>query len=83
MATDYINIVTINEVKRIFNFCNLDVNSQTKEFIKGSNSSKNKKTYSVYRERVNDNDWIRNLDISIRYMIRSNLEESNIMDFKI
>ena len=74
---------TLNEVKRIFTFCNLDVNVQTKKFIKNSNSSNNKTVYSVYRKKTNDNDWMDNLETSIRDMINFDLVEKNIMDFKI
>lgn len=52
MDADYINVVTINEVKRIFNFCNLNMTYQKNDFIKDSNSSKNKNIYSVYRKKL-------------------------------
>ena len=74
---------TIKEAQRIFDFCDLDVNTQTKDFIKNSNSAMNKKIYSVYRKKMNDKSWTSNLSTSIRDMISSDLRDNGIIDFDI
>ena len=74
---------TIKEVQRVFDFCDLDVNTQTNDFIKNSNSDKNKKTYSVYRKKMNDKSWMSNLSAPIRDMISSDLQKNNIINFGI
>ena len=74
---------TVKEVQKIFDFCDLDVNTQTKDFIKNSNSAKKKKVYSVYRKKMNDKSWKNNLNTSIRNMISSDLQKNNIIDFEI
>jgi len=74
---------TIKEVQRIFDFCDLDVNTQTKDFIKNSNSATNKKIYSVYRKKMNDKSWMSNLSTPIGDMISSDLQKNNIIDFGI
>ena len=71
---------TVNEVKRIFDFCNLDVKNQTQDFIKNSSSFQNSNVYSVYRKKENDNEWIDTLDISIRDIISLDLENNTITD---
>ena len=74
---------TIKEAQKIFDFCNLNVNTQTKEFIKSSNTSKHKNAYSVYRKKINDNAWAGHLETSIRDMISSDLRDNGIIDFDI
>jgi hypothetical protein len=72
---------TIKEVQRIFDFCDLDVNTQTKDFIKNSNSAKNKKIYSVYRNKKSDSQWKGILNESIVKDIKKDIQHNNIIEF--
>ena len=74
---------TNDEVARIFNFCDLDLSSQTIEFIKKSKSSNIKEPYSVYKNKINDKSWMNNLSKEISSLISSDLKKSEITEFPI
>ena len=66
---------------RIFNFCHLDINSQTQNFIKNSKCSENENVYSVYRNRSRDDHWKKKLNRTVIKHISCDLVQNNILEF--
>jgi len=63
---------TEKTVKQLFEFCDLEYSDQTDRFlnITISNNSKNVNTYSVYKNKSDDNAWERVLPIFIKEEIK-------------
>ena len=72
---------TLKEVERIFNFCNLEINRQTIEFLNDSKSSEKKSVYSVFCSKIIDYEWKRSLNKSIFTEISTDLKTNNINQF--
>lgn len=81
---NYIELLneTEKEVKQLFNFCNLEYNSQTRDFIeKGQKIDLFKEAYSVYRINQVDDKWKVNLPIEIITEIDNDLKGTNLEKF--
>lgn len=53
---------TENTIKELFKFCNLSFTESTMNFITESQVKENKDAYSVYKTKLNDDDWKLNLN---------------------
>ena len=51
---------TNEEVQNIFDFSNIKYTDQTKKFIEKSKSININNDYSVFKKKINDNDWEKN-----------------------
>lgn len=71
---------TFNEVKKIYNFLNLRMESQTIEFLKKSKSFKNSNPYSVFKSNKDIYDWKKELNTDI---IDTIYKELNNTEFQI
>jgi hypothetical protein len=71
----------LNEVEKIFNFCNLEMNKQTIKFIKDSKSAELESVYSVFRNKLNDNKWKNTLNKNIYTEICNDLKINNMNHF--
>lgn len=49
------------EIKKLFDFCNIEYTLQTKKFIEKSTASQSKDAYSVFKQKSNDLAWQGNL----------------------
>ena len=56
---------TENETERIFNFCKLELGSQTKEFLNHSRSASKADTYSVFNSKTDDSERALSLNSDI------------------
>jgi len=72
---------TVNQVKKIFKFCDMEINEQTYSFIQRSNVSGKKTVYSVYRDKKDDISWVNTLDKAIKSMIEVDLQKNGILEF--
>ena len=72
---------TVNQVKKIFKFCDLEINEQTYSFIQRSNVSAREAVYSVYRDKKQDINWVSTLDKVIQNMIELDLQKNGIVEF--
>ena len=73
---------TLKEVERIFKFCNLEVQSQTIQFLNDSKSSEKKSAYSVFRNKKQDVEWKDLLTETIFSEIKDDIIENKITEFK-
>lgn len=48
---------TENTIKELFHFCNLEYTENTKKFIKECQVTEHKDAYSVYKTKINDDEW--------------------------
>ncbi|MBV6485346.1 MAG: hypothetical protein KFKLKKLM_01907 [Flavobacteriales bacterium] len=48
---------TTETIKELFRFCNLEFTKNTQEFITESQVVENKDAYSVYKTKLNDDEW--------------------------
>jgi len=72
---------TVNQVKKIFKFCDIEINQQTDSFIQRNNVSVKQTVYSVYRDKKHDISWVNSLDQAIKSMIEVDLQKNGILDF--
>ena len=72
---------TFHEVERIFNFCNLEVNMQTIKFLNESKSSEKRSVYSVFRNKIKDDEWKVSLNELIFTEISNDLKTNNMNQF--
>lgn len=72
---------TVNQVKKIFKFCDIEINEQTYSFIKRSNVPGKETVYSVYRDKKQDISWVNTLDKVIQSMIEVDLQKNGIVEF--
>ncbi len=79
----YIDLLsdTESEVKNIFDFCDIEMSNQTIGFINTSQVINKGDTYSVYRKKVNDNQWIGKLSNEIINKITSDLKENSLEEY--
>ena len=64
---NYKNIIekTEDEITKMFDFCDLDVAEQTKQYLYQSVAISNSDPYSVYKNKKKDDAWINELNIEI------------------
>ena len=72
---------TVNQVEKIFKFCDMQINHQTYSFIQRSNVSGKETVYSVYRDKKHDISWVNTLDKVIQGMIEVDLQKNGIVEF--
>lgn len=48
---------TLAEVKRLFNFCEIHLNKQTRDFIESSKKKQDNDAYSVFKQKTSDDQW--------------------------
>jgi hypothetical protein len=72
---------TVNQVKKIFKFCDMEINEQTYSFIQRSNVSGKETVYSVYRDKKHDISWVNTLDKAIQSVIEVDLQKNGIVEF--
>lgn len=72
---------TVNHVKKIFKFCDMEINEQTYSFIQRSNASGKEAVYSVYRDKKQDINWVNTLDKVIQSMIEVDLKKNGMVEF--
>ena len=72
---------TVNQVKKIFKFCDMEINEQTYSFIQRSNVSGKETVYSVYRDKKHNISWVNILDKAIQSMIEVDLQKNDILEF--
>jgi hypothetical protein len=72
---------TVNEIERVFNFCNLEVNMQTIKFLNDSKSSERRSVYSVFRDKLIDDKWKDSLNELIFTEISNDLKTNNMNQF--
>lgn len=65
---------TINEVKQLFEFCNLEYTKQTDDFIKQSTASQSSDAYSVFKKKSDDTGWKKTLPVFIENAIKEDEE---------
>lgn len=69
-------------VNKIFDFCELKVGSQTKEFLQSSSSiDKSSEAYSVYRIKRKDDNWKGIIKQSIQEAIEKDLKDSPLKKY--
>lgn len=71
---------TVSHVKSLFEFSNLELTSETLRFINLSISKNNSDPYSVYNQRIVDNDW-KNLPKQIIDYINNDLKNTDLEMF--
>lgn len=67
----------IDNTKKMFDWLKIPTHIQVFEFIEKSNS-KSKGPYSVFREKIEDNDWVGNISSDIIDFIKSDLKGTNL-----
>ncbi len=78
---DYDKIIlnTDKVVSNLFDFCDIRMTEQTKDFVKKCKSVDNNDIYSVYRKKIFDGDWRRTLDPNIALNINVELSKSKCL----
>ena len=61
---------TIEQVKLLFKFCDLEYTTQTDEFIKESTSSQSNDAYAIFKQKTNDLGWKKTLPDFIENAIK-------------
>jgi hypothetical protein len=72
---------TFNETKRLFDFCNLEIKSQTIKFIDDSREIDKNTTYSVYKKKIHDDDWINKLNKEIIAGVIQEIENTELKKY--
>lgn len=73
---------TVETVKQIFSFCELEFGPQTVDFLNSSKKEdKYDEAYSVYRVKKNDNKWIGELPLVIQEEIAQDLENTKYSEY--
>ena len=72
---------TVNQAKKIFKFCDLEIDDQTFSFIQRSKKSVKETVYSVYRDKKHDIGWLNTLDKVIQSKIEEDLKNNGILEF--
>ncbi|MFW6272216.1 MAG: sulfotransferase domain-containing protein [bacterium] len=73
---------TLNMVKDLFSFCELELEEQTIDFInKSKNIDKSNEKYSVYRTKYSDNQWENELPKEIVSEIRKDISKSSLSKY--
>jgi len=69
---------TENEIKKLFSFSELAMNTQTIDFIKQSRSQNIVDTYSVFNSKTQDNDWQNQLNPVLINEIKKDLTNTTL-----
>jgi hypothetical protein len=69
---------TFDEVERVFDFCDLYISNQTTEFINKSKNIDKNTTYSVYKKKVDDDEWKFSLNKNIISEILWDLNDNEL-----
>lgn len=72
-----------NTVKRIFDFCDLDLEEQTLSFINVNNVKHSKEAYSVFKKIKQDSKWEYQLNKEIVNNIKADLKGSNLEKYLV
>jgi len=67
---------TNEEVQNIFDFSNIKYTDQTKKFIEKSKSININNDYSVFKKKINDNDWEKKLPYEIVDFIKKDINNT-------
>lgn len=80
LLINYDNLLknTKNEVKRLFDFCNLRITEQTTEFMQKSRKFDKIDDYSVYNSKVNDERWKNSLNMHIVQAITEDIKNTSL-----
>lgn len=78
----YTNLInnTVNETEELFRFTNLEMSEQTLTFINSSTSKNHSDAYSVYKKKINDNNWEALPSYIISY-INNDLKNTDLEQF--
>jgi hypothetical protein len=79
ISYDHLLFDTINEVKQLFEFCNIEYTKQTDTFIKQSKTSQSNDAYSVFKKKSDDTGWKKTLPAFIENAIKED-EEFNTLN---
>jgi len=71
------------EVENLFNFCEIDMSEQTKEFLLQSTKNDKPDTYSVYKKKSADTGWKRSLNSIIIDEITKDLKDSGLEEYLV
>lgn len=74
ISYDHLLSDTVNEVKQLFEFCNLEYTKQTDDFIKQSTASQSSDAYSVFKKKSDDTGWKKTLPVFIENAIKEDEE---------
>lgn len=72
---------TLNSVRRLFDFCDLKVESQTLEFLESSRDKKGEDPYGVYRKNPGNEKWKYKLNPAIRKEIIRDLKDTELEQY--
>jgi hypothetical protein len=72
---------TENTIIELFKFCNLSFTESTKRFIKESQVKENKDAYSVYKTKINDDDWKQKLNPNIIKQIEKEVINTELFKY--
>lgn len=78
-----LNNDTLKCVKELFNFCELELGEQTKDFINLSRNNDSKDAYSVFRKGQVNDSWVTQLNPIIAQSIISELKSTPLEQFLI
>jgi hypothetical protein len=78
---EHLLIQTKDEVKKIFEFLELDYTSQTEDFIRNSKTIHKNDTYSVYKGNKKSGEWKEDLDPKIIEQIYTELRDTEFERF--
>ncbi len=69
---------TLGETKKIFDFIGISFHPQVEEFINQSREKHNHDAYSVFKKKVNDDSWKKDLHPEIISAIKTELKDSKL-----
>lgn len=72
---------TLKEVENIFDFCNIEITNQTKNFLMQSRKVNKNDTYSVYKSKYTDDNWKKSLNPIIIDIISNDLKKHNLEEY--
>ncbi len=72
---------TLREVEKIFDFCGIDMTSQTKSFLEKSTEENQDDTYSVYKKKTVDDSWKKSLNPTISTIISEDLNKIGLEEY--
>lgn len=71
---------TFNTIEQLFDFANLSIPSQTKEFINNSKMTHHNNEYSVYKKKIDDKNWM-DLPKDVIEFVRNDLNNSDLEQY--
>jgi len=72
---------SVEEVEKIFHFCDIPMSQQTVDFLTSSQSIDHDDAYSVYKKKMLDDSWKKSLHPSIVSAITEDLKQSDMKEF--